>query len=79
MTQAIDDQDADLTPEQKRAILAQHGLTVGDDAKFLDVPPGADRRAVRRARDRIVKDFHPDRTKYLDKLCVAKIRSPQNR
>jgi curved DNA-binding protein CbpA len=56
------DEDVDLTPEQKRAILSKHA-SLGTATLFdvLGVPRDAARRDLKAAYRLLSKDFHPDR------------------
>jgi hypothetical protein len=61
-------EEVDLTEAQKRMILTKHAsLRGGTYFSVLEVPRNADKRAVRKARDTITKDFHPDRPVYFGK------------
>lgn len=55
-------EECDLTVEQKRVILIkQASLKNGTLFDVLEVPPEADKRALKRAYFKMSKDFHPDR------------------
>ena len=59
------EEGVDLTEEQKRAILTKHAsLAGGTYFTVLELPRSADKKALRAARDRISREFHPDRPAY---------------
>jgi tetratricopeptide (TPR) repeat protein len=61
-------EDVELTEAQKRIILTKHAsLAGGSHFAVLEVPRDADKKRIRAARDRITKDFHPDRALYFKK------------
>jgi tetratricopeptide (TPR) repeat protein len=61
-------EDVELTEAQKRIILTKHAsLDGGTHFAVLEVPRDADKKKLRAARDRITKDFHPDRALYFKK------------
>ena len=56
------DHETDLTAEQRQRIDAVfEDLASTDHYRLLGVPPGSDERALRRAYNERVSEFHPDR------------------
>lgn len=66
--EALMAEDVELTEAQKRIILTKHAsLADGTHFSVLEVRRDADKKKIRAARDRITKDFHPDRALYFKK------------